>query len=234
MNADERLPLVVMLFWVQLVVCNLRRKTFQCRLLILVCYTDAVVVPGSPDALAMGENCLDHHWDFHWVNGVPCFVTDKGGSKCPIGRSRRTVQNPGYIANVVPAKNASHLSIPPLAADHFLIHFPKHLNCPVCQKCQIQRSPHRKKENVGKDHIPVHDEPKEFEDLTTADHKVIPNKVFTSFDEDCVSLVVQDRTTYFFGMYPADSKDGVRTAQRFNLFIVPEEKAKSIYIYIYI
>ena len=99
----------------------------------------------------------------------------------------------------------------------------------MCQKCKIQRAPHRKTENLGKDHIAVHDDPQEFGDIITADHKVILNKAFTSFDKDCVCLVIQDRATYFFGMYLADSKDSVRTAQGFNLFIEPQDKVKLIH-----
>ena len=44
----------------------------------LGCYKNAVVCLFSPDALAIGEKCLDDGWDFHWVRGIPWFVTDNG------------------------------------------------------------------------------------------------------------------------------------------------------------
>ena len=43
----------------------------------LGCCTNAVAVPNSHDAIAMGEKYLDHGWDFHWANEIPWFVTDK-------------------------------------------------------------------------------------------------------------------------------------------------------------
>ena len=44
----------------------------------LNCTTNAVVMPDSPDALCMGEMCLDEGWGFHWFNGVPRLTTLEG------------------------------------------------------------------------------------------------------------------------------------------------------------
>ena len=75
---------------------------------------DAVVMPDSPDALSLGEMCLDENWDFHWVKGVPWFVTCEGKeiyldveNKCPIARSTYTVDTDGqHLDFAMPASKS--------------------------------------------------------------------------------------------------------------------------------
>ena len=44
----------------------------------------------------------------------------------------------------------------------------------------------------------MHDEPKEFGDIITADHKVILNKAFASFDLEMIQPSLLDKTTTGF------------------------------------
>lgn len=80
----------------------------------------------------------------------------------------------------------------------------------------IQRSPHRKKDNLAKDHDPIRDEPQMFGDIVTADHKSILNKAFTSFDKDTRVLLCKI-------VMHSILKGSIRTAAGMNLFIGPED-----------
>ena len=87
-----------------------------------------------------------------------------------------------------------------MTSDHVITHFLEHPKCLVCKTGKMQRCPHRKKNNLGDNHVPIHDEPQEFGDIVIADHKIVLNTAVASFEKDCVCLVVQDRATFFLGI----------------------------------
>ena len=150
-------------------------------------------------------------------------------NNCPVARAKSFVNDNGKtIVNAFASEDVKY-NHPPLISEHFLTRFPKHPKLHACQKCKMQRSPHRKKEQVAADQFPVHDERQEIGDVITADHKVMFNKAFTSFDNDCVRLIVQDKATLFPVIYPAENEHSVRTVQGSNFLSVPTDNVKFVY-----
>ena len=58
-----------------------------------------------------------------------------------------------------------------LEDSHYLTHFPKDSRCETCSRCNMQRTPHRRKgkEDAVREEIDA----KDFGDLVTADHIVL-------------------------------------------------------------
>ena len=101
-------------------------------------------------------------------------------------------------------------------------HFPKDLNCKICQRTKITRAPCRRRiggvvlraENVG--------------DLTTADHEVL-SEGCESRNNHRYAILVQDLATQWIQSYPCKTKTSQETQRSLQKFLEPDGKPKVIY-----
>ena len=101
-------------------------------------------------------------------------------------------------------------------------HFPKDLNCEICQRTKITRAPCRRRIGGAVSRA------ENFGDLITADHEIL--------SEDCASrnnhryaVVVQDLATRWIQAYPCKNKTSQETQRSLQKFLEPERKPKVIY-----
>ena len=104
-------------------------------------------------------------------------------------------------------------------------HFPKDLNCPICNSCKRNRSQLRSKIHGKPDDLP---EPKKFADAVTADHKIL-NDDDKSREHDRVALIVMDRFTRWLQGYAANSKASDEVVRDMQRFLGPQVKPQHVY-----
>ena len=101
-------------------------------------------------------------------------------------------------------------------------HFPKDRNCEICQRTQITRPPCRRR--IGG----VVPRAEKFDDLMTADHKVL-SEGSESRNSRRYAVVVQDLATQWIQSYPCNTKTSQETQRSLQKFLEPNRKPKVIY-----
>ena len=84
------------------------------------------------------------------------------------------------------------------AAHNEFIHFPTLRGCPICDAAKPQGTPSQSKEHGPPDKL---DEPKNFLDQITADHKIL-NDEDAAREKDKVAMIIQDRFTSWIKAWP--------------------------------
>ena len=97
---------------------------------------------------------------------------------------------------------------PCIPASHWITHFPKHKDCPICNQVKMQFSQHRSKQQPASRHVAEDDteQPKEFGDQQTCDH-IILGKGEESVLHDKAALVCLDRGTRYMDSFPDETND---------------------------
>ena len=101
-------------------------------------------------------------------------------------------------------------------------YFPKDRNCEVCLRTKMTRAPCRRRTG---DAVP---RATEFDDLITADHKVL-NEEGESRNNHRYTVVVQDPATQWIQFYPCKTKTSQETERSSRKFLEPSKKPKVIY-----
>ena len=101
-------------------------------------------------------------------------------------------------------------------------HFPKDLNCEICQRTKITRAPCRRRNGEAVLRAAS------FGDLKTADHKVMSDNC-ESRNNNRYAVVVQDFTTQWIQAYPCKNKTSQETQRSLQKFLEPEREPKVIY-----
>ena len=101
-------------------------------------------------------------------------------------------------------------------------HFPKDLNCEICQRTKITRAPCRRR--IGG----VVPRAENFGDLITADHKVLSENC-KSRNNHRYAMVVQDLATQWIQAYPCKTKTSQETQRSLQKFLELDRKSKVIY-----
>ena len=112
---------------------------------------------------------------------------------------------------------------------HYLTHFPKDPNCPVCAHAKAQKTQHRRKNtrgNTAEDGEEV--KAVNFGDCVTADHIIIGEKQ-ESRRHDTVAVIVQDKATHWLAGYPKASKTTEDMIAALQHFAGPHDKVKFFY-----
>ncbi len=93
-------------------------------------------------------------------------------------------------------------------------HFPKSLDCDVCNSCKKQRAQCRNKTHGEHDDLP---QPTAFADAITADHAIF-NEDDQPRSQDRVALIIQDRFTGWLQAYASKTKNAHDTMKGFQIF----------------
>ena len=101
-------------------------------------------------------------------------------------------------------------------------HFPKDRNCEIYQRTKNTRAPCRRR--IGRVVLRAEN----FDDLITADHKVLSDNC-ESRDNHRYAVVVQDLATQWIQSYPCKTKTFQETQRSLQKFLQPKRKPKVIY-----
>ena len=101
-------------------------------------------------------------------------------------------------------------------------HIPKDRNCEICKRTKITRAPCRRRISGAVPRAKI------FDDLITADHKVL-SEGCESRNNQRFAVVVEDLATQWIQSYPCKTNTSQETHMSLQKFLEPDRKPKVIY-----
>ena len=119
---------------------------------------------------------------------------------------------------------------PLVPLSHYMTHFPKDPNCPICMQYKVQKKQNRKKKK-GEHHSESWVRPKTFAEQGTMDHADIGGKDNrnASMDDERMALIILDLCTLWLGGHPTKSKSGLDSLEAAERYYGPGVVPQLVY-----